>query len=247
VRFSNAKRLYTDVACVQTEHGWSIHLDGRALKTPAKAPFVAPKAVAEAAASEWRSQKERIDPLSMPVTRAVHTAIERIAPQRDAVIDEIAAFGATDLICYRAESPQALIAREQEAWDPLLDWARGALNAELLCTNGVCHQRQPQKSLDMLRTHIVREPDLGLSALFDLTTLSGSLIIALAVAYQRLSPDEAWRRACIDETYQSELWGEDPEAMAKAEEKRRAFRDAAFLYDILRDGDRNKQGTAQNP
>lgn len=229
------KRFYDEAAAAPAENGdWTVHLDGRPLKTPGKALFLAPLAVAEAAAAEWASQAERVEPLSMPVTRAVCTAIERIAPQREAVVNDIAAYGAADLLCYRAEEPDELIAREAGAWDPLLAWAADDLAAPLQVVHGVIHEAQPPQSLAALRDAVAAHTDLGLAALHELTTLSGSVVIALAVARERLEPDAAWANSRVDELFQTEKWGEDAEAAAAAAKKEADFLAAARLLAMVR-------------
>ncbi|MCI4661102.1 MAG: ATPase [Neomegalonema sp.] len=228
------KRFYKQVAPCHTERGWTVTLDGRNLKTPAKAEFLAPQAIAEAAAAEWDAQQEHILPDSMPITRAVNSAIDRVAPQREGVIDQIWGYGGTDMLCYRADHPIALIERQALHWDPLLDWARERLGAPLCTVEGVMYKPQPEPSLERLRTHVAAIDDLGLTALYDLVALSGSLIVGLAVMHQHLDAETAWALARLDEEFQIEQFGRDEEAEAMAQRKRRDFLAANHLMTLLR-------------
>ncbi|HSF96760.1 MAG TPA: ATP12 family protein, partial [Thermohalobaculum sp.] len=142
------KRFWTAVTVVPEGDGFGVRLDGRPLRTPAKAPCLMPcRALAEAVAEEWAAQGEDVRPSTMPLTRAANTAIDRVAREFDAVADAVAAYGGSDLICYRAPHPQGLVARQAEAWDPLVDWAAEALGARLLLADGVMHVAQPAASL----------------------------------------------------------------------------------------------------
>lgn len=233
---SAPKRFYTEVAVRALEGGadWTVTLDGRPVRTPAKAAFAAPRSVAEAAAAEWAAQAERIDPSSMPITKAVNAAVDRIAKARADVVAAIAAYGDSDLLCYRADGPGALVARQAEAWDPLMLWSAQALGATLTAVSGVMHQPQSAAAQAALATAVAAESDLGLAALFELTTLSGSLVIGLAVARGRLSAEEGWAASRVDEAFQAEQWGRDAEADATAALKRRDFEAAARLAELLR-------------
>lgn len=231
------KRFYKDVGLEEVEGGWTVALDGRPIRTPAKAAFVAPaRAVADAAAAEWAAQEEVIKPGLMPVTRAVNTAIDRTGPEFDAVAEAVAAYGGSDLTCYRAEAPAGLVARQAEAWDPLLDWARDRHGARLMATAGVMHVAQGADALARLRAEVDRYSPLGLTALYDLTALSGSLLIALAVAEGDRAAEEGWRLSRIDETWNEEEWGVDEGAAAQTARKRRDFLAAAHLIDLIREG-----------
>lgn len=223
------KRFYENAEAVETDDGWTVQLDGRPVRTPAKAVFAASRPVAAAAAAEWAAQAEEIVPEAMPVTRAVNSAIDRVAPQRGAVIDEVAGYGGTDLLCYRAEHPSGLAARQAAAWDPLLDWAAERFGARLALAAGIVHVAQPPETLDALRAEVAKLGDVGLTAFADLTALSGSLVIALAVRDGRLDAETAWAASRIDEEWQIEQWGRDAEADQMAERKRSDFFAAARL------------------
>lgn len=227
-------RFWTDVSVAPVAGGFGVRLDDRPLRTPAKAELVAPtRALAEAVADEWRAVEGRIDPTAMPVTRAVNVAIDRVDDAREAVIDAIAAYGETDLLCYRAEGPEGLRLRQQEGWDPALDWAEAELGAPLLRIEGVMHFAQPPASVAALRAAVAEMGPLELTALNDLVGLSGSLVLGLAVARGARRADEAWTLSRIDETWQAEVWGLDAEAEAAAERRRLDFMRAARLLDLL--------------
>ncbi len=220
-----AKRFWKQATAEAAETGFTVRLDGRAVKTPAKAPLVVPTlALAQGIAAEWDAQQGVVKPDSMPLTRAANSAIDKVAPLRAAVIAELSGYGGTDLLCYRATTPDALIARQAAAWDPLLDWAATALHAPLSVTHGVIPIPQPQDSLDRLAARVARFGNFQLAGLHDLVAISGSLVLALAVADGRLDADRAFEMSRIDNRWQAEQWGEDAEE-AEAE----ALRRAAFL------------------
>ena len=229
------KRFYKSVDVAELEAGWSVALDGKPIKTPAKRPFTAPtKAMAEAAAAEWDDQEGEIKPAAMPITKAVNTALDRTAPEYDAVADMVAEYGGTDLICYRAEAPAGLIARQVAAWDPLLEWSASHLKARLITAVGVMHMLQPKEGQDAL-AKIVRQHDpFELTGLYDLVALSGSLIIGLAVASGHMTPAEGWAASRVDHIWQEDQWGVDDEAAAQAAYKAEEFEQAARLIRLAR-------------
>jgi chaperone required for assembly of F1-ATPase len=219
-----AKRFWSDVSVAEAADGYAVQLDARRVMTPGKLPLALPtRAMADAVAAEWAAQQDEIQPLTMPVTRAANSAIERVAPQHDAVAATLAAYAETDLTCHRADTPQTLAARQAAAWDPLLDWLSGALGARLFPTTGVLPVAQPSRSLERLGAHVAGLDAFRLTALHDLVALSGSLVIGLAVAHDRLDPEAAWPVSRIDEDWQIEQWGRDAEAAAAAAVKRRDF------------------------
>ena len=207
------KRFWTEVSTERTEAGHELRLDGRPVRTPGKAPLAMPTArMAEAAAEEWRAVGERIDPRAMPVTRSANSAVDKVAPQREAVIDHLAEYGATDLLCYRAEAPEALSAMQAERWDPLLDWAAEAHGARLVPALGVMPVAQDPGALRNLRAPLEAAGDFELTALHDLIALPGSLVLGLAAAEGRGAPEDLWSLSRIDEDWQEGLWGVDEEA-----------------------------------
>ncbi len=218
------RRFWTAAEAAEAEGGFAVLLDGRPLRTPGKAPFLLPgRPLAEAVAAEWQAQEGVVRPDSMPLTRAANTAIDRVRPQRPAVEAEIARFGETDLLCYRAAAPAGLVAAQAAAWDPLLDWAAEALGARLHPVTGVIPAPQPEASLAALRRQLGRFDAFGLVALHELVALSGSLVIGLAAEAGREPPATLWERAHVDEAWQVAQWGEDAEAEATMARRRQEF------------------------
>lgn len=230
------KRFYRTAEAAEAGGGWTVALDGRPVRTPAKAPFVLPgRALAAAVAAEWAAQEAEVRPASMPLTRAAMTAIDGTARAQEAVAAEVARYGGADLLCYRAAAPAELRARQDAAWDPLLDWAAATHGARLSVGVGVVHAPQPPEALARLAAAARRFEPFGLTALHELVALSGSLVIGLAVAEGRLPPGEGWRASRIDEAWQIERWGEDDEAATAAARRARDFAAAARLLDLLRE------------
>lgn len=231
-----AKRFWKTAEVAPAEGGgFAVLLDGRPVRTPAKAPLVLPtRAAAEAVAAEWAAQEAVVDPRSMPVTRAANSAIDTVRPHHAAVIGTVAAYGASDLICYRAEAPEALVARQAAAWDPLLDWAEDVLGVRLVVTSGIVHAAQPPESLARLGATVASFDPFALAALHDLVALSGSLIIGLATAIGAAEPEMLWDLSRIDEDWQAEAWGVDAEAAEAAALKRAEFLQALRFLHLLR-------------
>ncbi|WP_102106797.1 ATP12 family chaperone protein [Oceaniglobus roseus] len=226
-----AKRFWTDVTVEDAGTGWTIRLDGRPVKTPLKAEVVVPtRPLAEAMADEWRAQGERIDPLSMPVTRSANAALDKVAPQRAAVEEMIAAYAGSDLLCYRAATPLALAERQARHWTPLLDWAAERHGAPLAITEGVMPVAQPAESLAALARAMEPMSAFQIAAFHDLVGLSGSYVLGLAVAERHLSGENAWSLSRLDEDWQAEQWGRDEEAEEAAAIKRTAFLHAESFY-----------------
>lgn len=229
------KRFWTEATVAEVPGGFAVRLDARAVKTPAKAPLVLPtRALAEAVAAEWQAQEGTVKPLTMPCTRSANAAIDKTGPQFAEVAAMIAAYGDSDLLCYRAEAPAGLVARQAEGWDPLLGWAAEALAAPLAPRAGIIHAPQPAASLAALSAKVAAHDAFALTALHDLVAISGSLVLGLAVSEGRLDPGAAWALSRIDETWQAELWGEDEEAAAAAAVKRADFHHAARFLGLAR-------------
>jgi chaperone required for assembly of F1-ATPase len=225
------RRFWTEVLPVQVEGGYTVHLDGRPVRTPLKAPLVLPTMeLAEAVAVEWQAQVGKVDPSAMPFTRTANSAIDKVAAQFAEVVATLAAYGKSDLLCYRAEGPPGLAARQALAWDPLLSWAASDLGAPLVTTVGVMHVDQPPESLATLNRLISTQSPFHVAAFHDLVAISGSLVLAFAVARMRITADLAWEASRIDETWQEEAWGEDEEAAEVAALKRAAFLHADRFY-----------------
>jgi len=232
-----ARRFWTSSALREADGGWEVTLDGRPVRTPGKLPLILPTAaLAEAIAAEWDAQSDIIDPNTMPLTRAANTAVERVAPQFDAVAGMLAEYGGTDLLSYRAEGPEALVHAQAEGWDPLIDWAATALGAPLRITHGVVPVPQPEPALIKLKAEVLALDAFGLTALHDLVTLPGSLILGLAVVKDRIDADTAHALSRIDEEYQSANWGRDEEADAAAAARLEQMRNAERFWRLSRAG-----------
>ena len=219
-----AKVFWTDVSVVHADGGASVELDGRPVRTPLKAPLVVPsKAFADAIAAEWRAQVDIIRPQAMPFTRAANVAIDKVAPQKTAVADMLADYGGSDLLCYRASGPVALVSRQAEGWDPMLSWIRTFLEAPLVVTQGILPVEQPAETLARLRSEVHRFSAFELTGLSDLVSLSGSLVLALAAVHAVEGPETLWDLSRIDDDWQIAQWGQDAEAARIAAEKRADF------------------------
>jgi chaperone required for assembly of F1-ATPase len=228
------KRVYKEVTTRPAEAGWGVVLDGRPMRTPGKNELAVPsEKLAVAIAAEWDAQQGEIRPATMPLTRLAATAIDRTAVQRGRVIDEIAGYGGTDLVCYRADHPPALAARQQAVWQPLLDWAALRYDAALAVTCGVIPTRQSPAALKAFATAVAAHDDFRLTALHALTTACGSLVIALATMEGRLDAAEAFAASQLDETFQIEQWGEDAEAAARRESLAADIASAALFLELL--------------
>ncbi len=231
------RRFWDSAQPVAAPAGFGIALDGRPVKTPAKAPLVVPsQPLARAIADEWDAQSEVIDPNIMPLTRIANSAIDTAGPQHAEIAGIVAAYGESDLLCYRAEGPSDLVARQAAGWDPLLDWTRAALGAPLAVATGVMFIPQPEASLQALSRRVQSLDAFDLAACHDLVALSGSLVIGLA-ALVRLHPvDTLWSLSRIDETWQAEQWGHDEDAAEIAGLRAAAFADAARFHALRHAG-----------
>jgi chaperone required for assembly of F1-ATPase len=227
------KRFWQQAAAIQTLDGYTVQLDGKPIRTPAKAAFIMPKmALAEAVAEEWQAQEDTVEPDRMPLTRTVNSALDKVGPAHDTVAGLIADYGTSDLICYRAEAPQGLIDRQAEVWDPLVIYAQNVYQAPLNISSGLMPVLQPSGSLARLRQRVQKMSNFELAALHDLVALSGSLIIGLAATDKFYTIERLWAASRIDESWQAEHWGEDVGANAEAELKRDAFYCAKQFFDF---------------
>jgi len=210
------ERFFENVTVEASGDGYCVLLDAQPIKTPAKASLDIPtKALAEAIAEEWESQTQKIDPASMPLMQAAATAIDRISTQRQKVIDDIVAYGGTDLVCYRVTYPKSLVVKQSAAWDPVLRWIETRHNVELKITNDISHVGQNSDALQRIAKIVSEQEDMTLAPLYNITALCGSLVIALAVLDGHMSAEEAFEASEIDETHTMEEWGEDAEALER--------------------------------
>lgn len=215
------RRFYTKTGVGEHGGGFALLLDGRLAKTPAKSALVLPTlGAAEAVALEWGAQGEEINLASMPLTRIADTAIDGVAFAMEAVAAEIVKYAETDLVCYRASGPQSLVRAEAEAWDPILAFAASRLNARFICSEGITFVAQPAAAIEAVRTKVedVRHgpaAPFALASLSVMTTLTGSVLIALALTGNAIGLDAAWRAAHVDEDFEIGLWGADEEAMQR--------------------------------
>lgn len=225
------KRFYAEVTTTDAQ---GILLDGRPVKTPARALLELPNAaLAAAVAAEWAAQGEEIRPQDMPLTGLANAAIDRVAPEKASFAAGLAQYGETELLCYRADSPPELVARQAARWDPLLDWARGQYRVEFTLVTGIMHQPQPMATILKLGDAIAAAPAFALAALSPLVTIGGSLVIALALLEEAILPEDAFDLAHLDELWQAEQWGEDELALTARAARRRDFLAAAHFLALL--------------
>jgi chaperone required for assembly of F1-ATPase len=218
------KRFYKETATEAADGGFRILLDGRPMRTPAKAVLVVPvESLAAAIAGEWRAvpDKAEINVTHLPLTRLATTGLDRVPIQGDRVIADTAKYAGSDMLCYRATGPASLVKLQSESWQPLLDWAAERFDARLLVVNGTTFVTQPAAAVAALREAVAAHGDLALSGLYNLTHIAGSLVIALALSEGRISAAEGFAAAQLDELYQIERWGEDPTAALRHENIRR--------------------------
>ncbi len=229
-----AKRFWVRAGVVSHGTGFTVKLDDRDIRTPLKTLLVMPsRALAEGVAMEWDAQAERIDPLSMPLTRAVNATLDKVVPQQREVAANLADYGGSDLLCYRAPGPDGLVARQRLAWNPMLDWAETTLGARLRTTEGVMPVAQAVDAMVALRGHVDRLSPWELTALSEFVTLTGSLILGLAAMAGR-EPEALWTLSRVDEDWQAEQWGLDAEEAERIAGKRDAFLQAARFLELLR-------------
>lgn len=226
-----SKRFWKDTNVVAVDGGYTLHLDTRPVRTPAKAPLILPtQKLADLVAAEWQAQTSKPDPETMPATRMANAAIDKVTSQFDEVCGVISAYGDSDLLCYRATSPVELTLRQGEKWDPLLEWAHEKLGARLAPVAGIMPVAQEPTALAILADHVSALTPYQLAAFHDLVAISGSLILGFAAAKRLHRLEELWALACLDELWQEEHWGRDDDAFAHRERKRQDFFDAAGFF-----------------
>jgi chaperone required for assembly of F1-ATPase len=224
------KRFYSQVSTQPVDGGHALLLDNRPVRTPLRAPLVVPsQAMADAIAEEWAAQGEDIVIASMPLTGFANAAIDQVAPQRQRFVDDIAAYGETDTLCYRADPGDPLAQRQDRDWEPILQWAENRYDIRLIRVAGIIHQPQSTHSLSRLKTSVNAMDAFTLAGFSTLVGIGGSLVSALALLEQAFDSGTIWQAICLEELWQEELWGADPEAVAARENRRAAF-DAAWRF-----------------
>jgi chaperone required for assembly of F1-ATPase len=219
------KVFWNKAEVFDADDGFGVALDGRPVRTPAKSKLILPtRSLAVATAAEWAAQQETVNPLLMPYTRMANAALDKVSVQHAEVAMMLADYGDSDLLCYRADGPDDLVARQTATWDPMLDWARTILGVRLQVRTGVMHVPQDPAALAKLRDMVMAFDEFRLAAFHDLVTLSGSLILGVAAAKSARPADELWEMSRLDELWQIEKWGDDDAAIEAAEVKHQAFR-----------------------
>ncbi len=230
-----AKRFWKETRIEAETHCFSVSLDGRPVRTPAKEKLeLSTNALAEAVAAEWDAQEDEINPHKMPFTRMANSAIDKVKPQHGAVADMLTEYGDSDLLCYRAESSDPLSARQAEIWDPYLQWADQTLGVRLSPVSGLMHTPQDQAAIAKARELVLEQDAFQLAAFHDLVCLTGSLVLGFAATRDVSTPDEIWAASRCDELWQIEQWGEDEEAAEVARIKAADFRHAKRFWDMAR-------------
>ena len=229
------KRFYKKVAVAETADGFTVHLDGRPVRTPAAKPLVIPghARLVQTVADEWDAQAEFIRPSQMPITQLAATALDRITGERDAILDQLTNYAETDLLCYRAQSPAGLRRRQDEGWQPLLDWLKAEIGAELHVTDSIVAIEQPPHALVTVRSHFDGLSLWHLTAAQAATAAAGSAVLGLALAKGRLSGQQVYDLSQIDDAWQVEQWGEDDEATQRRQNLLNDILNAGRLLDLL--------------
>jgi chaperone required for assembly of F1-ATPase len=228
------KRFYTSAGVAEADGGFAVTLDGKPIRTPSGRQVIAPtREIADAIVAEWNAQGDMINPLSMPLTRFANSVVEAVADRVDAVADDVAKYLGTDLLFYRAGHPEALVAQEAAHWDPIVFWAADALGAHFILAEGIVHVTQPEQAVAAARGTFPSDP-WSVSALHVVTTLTGSALLALALAHGVRDPEQVWAAAHVDEDWNIEKWGMDEEVAARRAARLVDFRAAVRILTALR-------------
>jgi len=214
-RVPQRKRFYQQADVTATPEGFAIALDGKQVRTPSGRPLLAPtRDIADGIAAEWNAQVETIDPLTMPLTRFANSVVEGVIGRVDEVAADAAKFLGSDMLFYRAGHPETLVAREGQHWDPVLCWAADTLGAHFVLAEGIIHVSQPEAAIRAARTVFPTDP-WSVAAFHVVTTLTGSALLALALANGFRDEDQVWAAAYVDEDWNGEKWGVDEEVAAR--------------------------------
>lgn len=228
------KRFYKVASVAAAPGGYAVLLDGRGVRTPAKKPLVAPQqAIAESMAAEWEAQVEVIEPAAMPLTRLANSIIDGVTERSTEVADDIARYFGSDLLFYRAEHPAGLVARQAQHWDPVLSWMADEFGARFILSAGVMHVAQPDAAIAAARAALPKDP-WALGALHIVTSLTGSALLALALAHGRLDLPQVWSAAHVDEDWNFDLWGRDDSDARRQAARLRDLEAAAKILDTVR-------------
>ncbi|MGB5078008.1 MAG: ATP12 family protein [Sphingorhabdus sp.] len=229
------RRFWKEVSTQQGSFGHTFRLDGKPVRTPLRSELTAPtKGLANAIVAEWESVGEALDPAAMPMTGFANAAIDRVGPEREVFVEAIAAYGQTDLFCYRCEPGQPLASRQAEIWDPWLDWARLRFDIKFTVVEGIMPQSQPAETLSRLKSAVDARGTYELAAMAKIAHLSGSLVATLALLERAGTAEELWAASCLDEIWQEELWGEDYFATKNRTDREREFMQAVHFLELLR-------------
>jgi len=228
------KRFWMQAEVIEADGGFSVALDGKQIKTPGRISLVvSTRALADAIAAEWQDCGETIDPRAMPLTGLANAAIERVAADRESFAAGLARYAESDLLCYRAEGPALLVARQTASWDALLGWARRRYDVDFVTCSGVMHVTQPEETVRKLSYAVAALDNFQLAGLSPLVTIGGSLVAALAVLDEMMPAEDAWKAVSLDDRWQLEQWGEDPEARTALDARRRDFLASARFIELL--------------
>ena len=228
------KRFYKNVEVSSTDEGFLITLDKKALLSPGKSILVVPtKALADAIADEWGNQEINIIPSTMPLMTLTATAIDRVRPRPDDTIDEILNFLQTDLLCYRAEEPEALVLEQDQLWNPLLDWCEGLIGSAFNVTSGIMPVMQAPKLISSAQKILKSYNEFELLGLHQFTSIAGSAVIGLSLLEHQIELEAAWQAAFVDDYFQINNWGEDAEASLRIANRRREMLEIKEFLDLV--------------
>ena len=228
------KRFYKEVGVGEAEGGFAITLDGKPIRTPSGRHVVIPsRELADAVAAEWAGQAETLDPMTMPLTRLANSVVEGVVDRVADVSDDLAKYFQSDLVFYRAGHTEALVAREAEHWDPVLFWAAEALGAHFILSEGIVHVRQPDEAIQAARGALPDDP-WSVAALHVITTLTGSALLALALAHGVRDADQVWAAAHVDEDWNADQWGVDEEAAGRRAARLKDFSAAVAVLEAVK-------------